>query len=127
MFISAEPLLPSDERSLVRCSPDAMELKEAKERSELVWNSWMKHSSRQSVKRGAPCSFTEAHKKVNAAQTRYYNCLEGLGSLKMPDTSSDDSDHSPQVIPVCPVARVVDPTLPLNVPGMAWLVLLTIP
>ena len=116
VFIPPEPLLPSDERPQIGCSPDQNELREAKRRSEEIWSSWVKNSSRHGVKRGAPKNFSEARQKVIAADNQYFDCLQGLSSLNLPDTSSDDSDHSHEVNASSPVGV---PTCPPEDPSMS--------
>ena len=82
MFIPVEAIKPADEKPPIWCSGNDAELLEARTRSEEVWNSWLKNSTRHGIKRGVPWNFTEAHEKVLVSQNRYFDCLEGLVFLK---------------------------------------------
>ena len=60
---------------------------------------------------------SQAHEKVTAAQNRYFDCLEGLKSLNLPDSSSDDTDDDQaQASLLCPAVVVDGHPLPSDVP-----------
>ena len=114
VFIPVEAETPADVRPQNVPLPDAAELREAKERSEAVWNSWIKNSSKHGTKRGMPRTFAEAHKKVIAAQTRYFDCLEGLSSLRLPESSDDSDAPLSPVNPQCPAVDALAPDAPFR-------------
>ena len=59
-----------------------------------------------------PRTFAEAHKKVIASQTRYYDCLEGLSSLRLPDSSDDSDAPLSPVTSQCPAVDAPAPEAP---------------